>query len=258
MLSNEVFLHEIFSAIQGEGPCVGVRQLFVRLCECNLACRFCDTPASRGRSLTCRIEQTAGARDFAVMANPLSADQLDEMVVRLNRPRHHSLSLTGGEPLLQADFLVEALPRLRKRLPIYLETNGTLPGELAKIVQQLDFIAMDIKLPSAAGVAEQFAAHAEFLAIASKRARELANAAAIFVKIVITANTDEDELTRAFSLVAAVDPSLEVVLQPVSEVGEELAKPPAPEQVLKWQSLGLEQLNCVRVIPQMHRLMEQL
>ena len=257
-MPNEVFLHEIFSAVQGEGPFVGVRQLFVRLCECNLACRFCDTPASRGRSRTCRIEQTAGARDFAVMANPLSADQLDETVVRLNKPRHHSLSLTGGEPLLQADFLVETLPRLRKRLPIYLETNGTLPNELEKVLQHLDFIAMDIKLPSATGVAEQFAAHAEFLAIASKRARELANAAALFVKIVITADTDEAELAHAFGLVATVDPAIEVVLQPVSEVGEAPARPPAPEQVLKWQSMGLEQLNCVRVIPQMHRLMGQL
>ena len=37
-------IKEIFASIQGEGPYVGVKQLFIRFCACNLNCDYCDTP----------------------------------------------------------------------------------------------------------------------------------------------------------------------------------------------------------------------
>ena len=38
-----VRVKEIFTSIQGEGPYVGYKQLFIRLCGCNLNCSYCDT-----------------------------------------------------------------------------------------------------------------------------------------------------------------------------------------------------------------------
>ena len=35
---------EVFSSIQGEGVCLGHRQIFVRLGGCNLHCDYCDEP----------------------------------------------------------------------------------------------------------------------------------------------------------------------------------------------------------------------
>jgi len=62
---------------------------------------------------------------------------------------HHSVSVTGGEPLLQARRLAALLPLLAQRhQPIYLETNGTLPGGLASVLEWVDHIGMDIKLDS--------------------------------------------------------------------------------------------------------------
>ena len=43
---NKIKIKEIFESIQGEGPYVGYKQLFVRFCNCNLKCNYCDTEFS--------------------------------------------------------------------------------------------------------------------------------------------------------------------------------------------------------------------
>ena len=45
-LTHENEIKEIFSSIQGEGPFIGYKQLFVRFCGCNLSCEYCDTDFS--------------------------------------------------------------------------------------------------------------------------------------------------------------------------------------------------------------------
>ena len=43
MNQNKVDIKEIFESIQGEGPYIGVNQLFIRFSDCNLHCKYCDT-----------------------------------------------------------------------------------------------------------------------------------------------------------------------------------------------------------------------
>ena len=52
----------------------------------------------------------------------------------------HSVSLTGGEPLLHAEFLKEFLPLIKEETKIYLETNATLPKNLEIIKDYIDII----------------------------------------------------------------------------------------------------------------------
>src|SRR5258708_5336065 len=122
---------EIFESRQGEGPCVGDSQIFLRFGGCNLVCDYCDTPES--------IPAKSGT--------PMTPDEILSRVDVLRKESGASiLSLTGGEPLNQTAVLQELLPSLRARgYRIYLETNGSLPGALAKIVSDCDWIAMDFK-----------------------------------------------------------------------------------------------------------------
>jgi 7-carboxy-7-deazaguanine synthase len=236
---------EIFSSIQGEGKYVGCRQVFLRLAGCNLACSYCDTPASRQTPAACWIEKSAGQRDFFALDNPLTAEAVAGYINHLLESPHHSVSITGGEPLCQVNAVIALATLVRGK--VYLETNGTLPLALEAVLPHIAIISMDIKLPSIAGRA-YWDEHLRFLRLAA--ARDL------FVKIVITAATEADEFIQAMRLVAAVDRRIPVVLQPVTPVAGVAGVSPAKMLVLQAAALSI--LDDVRVIPQTHKLMGQL
>ncbi len=111
---DDILATEVFSAIQGEAALVGERQVFVRLTGCNIRCAYCDQPeALDKRPGPCRIEQTPGRRDWEVVDSPLPIASLAATVDDLWRQLpHHSISLTGGEPLMQSARVVELVRQL--------------------------------------------------------------------------------------------------------------------------------------------------
>lgn len=248
-------LIEVFSAIQGEGLNVGTRQIFIRFALCDLRCHFCDSAHTWGVPEVCQIEKTPGLRDFEIHSNPVALPDLLEWVARQNQPGlHDSISLTGGEPLLSAPFLVQFLPEVRSLtgLPIYLETGGHRPEQLSQILPYLDSIGMDIKLPSVSGE-NRWKVHQEFLQVCRNSQVD------VFVKIIISSQTNPVELEQAGELVASVNASIPVFLQPVTPIpGQELVVAPAPDRVLHWQSLMKRFVKQVRVVPQTHKMMNQL
>ncbi|MGD8237610.1 MAG: 7-carboxy-7-deazaguanine synthase QueE [Armatimonadota bacterium] len=249
---------EVFSSIQGEGVLVGTRQVFCRFYGCGLSCVYCDTPAARAETGPCMVERTPGERDFQEQANPFAPERLVELVAGFDDPPglHHSVAITGGEPLLRARFLAELAPLLRGHgLRTYLETNGLLPDALERTVDAFDIVAMDIKLPSAIG-RDVLAASEEFLRIVHVRRAEAAGPD-VFVKVVLTAETTDAELERACRAVAAVDGRIPFVLQPVTPAGAASDRP-GPDRILEAFDLARRALDDVRVIPQTHRFMQQL
>ncbi|HRM60154.1 MAG TPA: 4Fe-4S cluster-binding domain-containing protein, partial [Megamonas funiformis] len=56
---------------------------------------------------------------------------------------HHSISITGGEPLLFTDFIRALAQKVKQfNVPLFLETNGTLPQQLEKVIDIIDIISM--------------------------------------------------------------------------------------------------------------------
>ncbi|MGI6679742.1 MAG: 7-carboxy-7-deazaguanine synthase QueE [Dehalobacterium sp.] len=241
-------LHEIFSSIQGEGFYVGVRQIFLRFTGCNLNCCYCDTNDTlddqRGRF---PIEIEPGAGRFAYYNNPIAPDELRKIVLELKPEIHHSLSLTGGEPLLQAEFLVEFLPLIRDSIRVFLETNGTLPKNLHKVLPYLDIISMDIKLPSMTNYV-CWEEQEQFLNIALEKE--------LYVKTVLTADTTEEELEQMIKLIAKVDPKIPLILQPVTPTNE--VRGVTPKKYIQIQDYCGTVLKNVRVIPQTHKILNLL
>jgi len=239
-------VREIFSSIQGEGPYVGVRQIFLRLPGCNLACPYCDTPVDYSPRLS--LEAVPGSRHLQYLENPLDLNKLLGLIMGFNLRKHHSLSVTGGEPLLWHKELAEFLPLVKEQgLKVYLETNGTLPERLPLLLPWLDFISMDIKLPF--GGRSFWQEHSQFLKLSN-------NAQEVFIKIVLHDSSSFADLKTARQLIADVDSNIPTILQPVTAAGGIL--PPKPRQMLEWQDYFLESLNNVRIIPQTHVLQGQL
>jgi 7-carboxy-7-deazaguanine synthase len=241
---------EVFSSIQGEAELVGLRQIFVRTFGCNLRCSWCDSPETLTGRPSARFEQTPGCRDFETLPNPVTMDRLLEAVHRLNVVPHHSISLTGGEPLLQARFLRVFLPELRarERLPLYLETNGLLPEHLEQVIDLVDLMGMDLKPPSCTDdpCPDWLERHERFLAIARRTH--------VFLKLIVGPHADPAEMEAAFRLVAGQDRSLSLTLQPVTPFGP-VQSAPTDLEMLRWHELASRYLVTVRIIPQVHKLM---
>ncbi len=247
-MSATASLCEVFSGIQGEGVHVGVRQVFVRFAGCNLSCLYCDTPEARKATRFAQVEQTPGGREFGRSANPMPAPELAAALERLDKNHwHDSVCLTGGEPLLAADFISEFAPLCEGRR-FYLETNGTLPGELEKVIGLVHTVAMDIKIASSAGYATAADIWREF--------RSVATAAEVFAKVVVADKTSSGELTQACEVIASVGKDIPLVVQPVTPGGHKI-QPPGPTRLLELQAAALDVLDDVRVIPQVHKLMGQ-
>lgn len=220
-MTDKVKIKEVFTSIQGEGPFVGYKQLFIRFCGCNLVCNYCDTDY-----------RTVDSKDYTV-------DELVEIVKK--NSDCHSVSLTGGEPLLSTGFLKEFLPQCP--LPVYLETNATLAGELGEVIDYIDYISADLKLASCTGGNDLFSEHDRFFAVVSPQK--------MFAKIVFDKNITEEEIIQCCKLGAKY--GVELVLQPKMIDNELSVSRDFMESLL---DKFLKKYKKVRLIPQVHKFLD--
>ena len=219
---------EVFSSLQGEGPRVGERQIFVRLGGCNLRCDYCDEPDT--------IPIPSG--------RVWSQARVKAAIVRLHEKREHrSISWTGGEPLLHPAFLAPLMAWARGLgLENYLETNGTLPAAMRALAPLCDVVSMDVKLASSTG-RDTWALHRAFLREAPR---------GTFVKVVLTSRTTEAEWLRTLALLKGAPRKIALVLQPATRFGP--ARPIDPAKCLRFETLARRVVPDVRVMPQWHHL----
>ena len=227
---ERVRITEIFSSLQGEGPRMGERHIFIRFEACHMACVYCDETGKQ-------------AKEMSVV------DVLKEVAKLEGEAGPHAcVSLTGGEPLLYADFLKPLCRMLKKRkYRILLETNGILWQQLLEVLGVCDVIAMDLKLPSVTRQKEFLKEHRKFLKLAAIKE--------LYIKIVISKGVDLREYEKHLRMVAQVAPRTPVYLQPKSCNKRSYPDPVLMRFLDKLQRTGAKQLSDVRVGIQLQKLM---
>jgi organic radical activating enzyme len=249
-------LVEMFSSVQGEGVYVGASTLFVRFAECDLRCRWCDTPHSWLRRPVARLETERGSGEFREVANPVALADLIEAAEVLQLTSHRFVSFTGGEPLLQPEPLAALARAFRGRGPrIHLETHGLHTAALEAVLPEIDVVSMDWKLasdvrrasdPKAGAIDDYHAAHAEFLRLALA-------APEVMVKVVITESSRDHEIDEMIAQLVGISPEVMVIVQPVTPFGG-IATAPSARRLLDLTRRIEQQLPNVRLIPQTHHL----
>lgn len=238
---------ELFVSFQGEGLYAGSRHLFVRLGGCPLRCRYCDQPESLVPVASCRVTTADGER---VVPNPLTPAALEGLVGELvaQAPPLHALALTGGEPLMQVDFLEAWLSRRDARLPLLLETAGVMPERLVRVLPHVAIVSMDVKCPSNTGEKARWDEHEACLAAAVAARRE------VYVKMPVDEGTLPDEVARGARMVTTIAPHAPLFLTPLTPPeGAQLTVTVATLERL--HALASTEHADVRVLPQLHKLL---
>jgi organic radical activating enzyme len=238
------FVSEVFVSIQGEGLYVGFLQLFVRLAGCSLGCSYCDTVESWEKTESCSLIGYGKS-----LTNPVEAKSFASIVEEIAGQTQaiHSISVTGGEPLEQPDFLESFLHLIgRTGKPRYLETNGLHPEALERVIDLVEIISLDIKLPSLCGGEDLFPIYEVTLPLL--RGKEM------FCKIVIGDGFDRDDFDKAIEMLSGFDPAVRLVIQPMTTVRDHL--PVEGDTLIDLHERASVRLGNVRIIPQCHRILD--
>lgn len=111
-----------------DGP--GIRNV-VFLNGCKLRCKYCHNPEM-----------------WSKKENNYTPEELTEKIIR-NKPYFKNgggVTFSGGEPLLQSDFIIECCKILKKEnINIALDTAGVGNGNYEELLKYVDLVLLDIK-----------------------------------------------------------------------------------------------------------------
>lgn len=111
-----------------DGP--GIRTV-IFLNGCKLRCRYCHNPEM-----------------FTKKENNYTPKELVKKILR-NKPyfkNNGGVTFSGGEPLLQSDFIIECAKLLKKeKIHIAIDTAGVGNGNYEEILKYIDLVLLDIK-----------------------------------------------------------------------------------------------------------------
>ena len=126
MIKGAVSSIETFGLVDGPG----IRTV-IFLSGCKLRCKYCHNPETWIR----------GEYNYTI-------DELTNKILRNKNYfiRNGGVTFSGGEPLLQGDFLIEVCKILKKEnIHIALDTAGVGNGNYEEILDNIDLVLLDIK-----------------------------------------------------------------------------------------------------------------
>jgi organic radical activating enzyme len=240
---------EVFASIQGEGRYVGEPQVLVRLRGCPLRCRWCDTPGSWTLGADASAERPARWE---------GADEIARRVADAERGVPRTVSVTGGEPLMWPELLLELRPALAPRR-LHLETGGGHPRSLARVAGAFDHVSLDLKLPAdldapvplAGDDFEPSPATENEWSAARRACLALVRGRDACAKLVVAGGRDPRDYEPLLADLARIAPAVPLYLQPVTPMRGVAAPSRALVERLVERALALG--LAVRVVGQVHR-----
>ncbi len=250
----EGYVGQIFNSLQGEGLYVGRRQVFVRFAGCSLDCLYCDTKEFRKfRPGECEVETKPSSMKFKYVQNPMTHEEVLRHVKRLMTSGTHSISLTGGEPLLAGDFLVNVARYCKGAgFLTYLETNGASSEAMEKVAEYIDIAAIDIKLPEHEAVPRRKWSHLLEEELACIKIA-LKSEVETFVKIVVLSSTQPKTIENVCKQLGRIG-KIPVVIQPVTPAGKVRRAPSMAHVYQLTQAAARAGVKEIAIIPQVHKL----
>ena len=205
---------ESFGAVDGPGI-----RFVVFFQGCGLRCKYChnrDTwPVNSG------LEYTS-----------------DELISKILRYKNYftvsggGVTLSGGEPLLQQDFLLELLPKLKK-LGIHttIDTSGSFPltDKMKKIIDLTDLFLLDIKCIND-DICKDLVGVSNKLELEFARYLSDINKPVWIRQVLVPGITDhEEDLLKLKDFLASLKNVKKVEILPYHDIGS-----------FKWENLGCD------------------
>jgi hypothetical protein len=124
-----------------------------------------------------------------------------------------------------------------------LLTHSMYGKKKVYLVDDIDIVSMDLKLPSSTGCNGYWDEHVDFLRVAWGRD--------LFLKTVISHTTSMEDIVRAVEMICKGDPSMPLFLQPnYFDIESGIMA-----RCQEFQEYCLNYLTDVRIVPQMHKFM---
>ncbi len=159
MVKGRVDSIESFGLVDGPG----IRTV-VFLSGCKLRCKYCHNPEM-----------------WKMEEENYTPKQLVEKIIRFKpyfKKNRGGVTFSGGEPLLQADFLIEVCKLLKEeKIHIALDTAGVGVGKYEEVLENVDLVILDIKHITEEGYKDltggDMAESLKFLEVAQKMKKKL-------------------------------------------------------------------------------------
>ncbi len=237
---------EVFASIQGEGLQIGTMQLFIRLSGCNLNCKRCELQEYQNVQGSFYIRPWPGLRNIR-LANPITPHKLlKTLESQYQLPDFDSISILGGEPLLQADFLRElGLLFREKKLPLFVETSGLLDKEFVALNDVVTVWCVDLKISKAWGFKGKLREKHKNIVSAAKPGKT-------YFRILLDSNDDPDAILKQLKHLSLK--RFPLVLQPFACAPSHVNDWDT-STILEWIKLFKPYFKQVRWIPQVHKLL---
>lgn len=238
---DKVQLNELFVSIEGEGLFAGTKTLFIRFSGCHLRCHWCDTKYS--------LSPKSG-RSYTI-------DEAKQLISQHLQPNIYKVNFTGGEPLLQPLSLIALANFIKNELNIktYLESSCFDWQRFESVLPYFDICKVEFKtfdskvIESSKSYGDLIQNEFKCLELALNRPNKIS-----FIKIVFTNSTTADEIrdltTRIFQCPNISNLS-GITLQPSYQFDS-----PSAEHILKIYDEVYPFYKDVRVIPQMHKMLD--